>query len=196
MARAPRSNNAKTKAKINADDRSRRKAKLRNLRTFLLIAFTVTSVASPSAGLAAMASIDFEGAWCARHRPAPTTRTARTPLITFCARARAPGRPVFPAAGAPLPAMRAVPVKLTRPASPSPHTHLPSSPAPERLSARARPRAPRSAWYHPRRAGAARGAPRRLPPLQVRAAPAAPSCAAPTIQRNPRHPGAGAGVCR
>ena len=86
MARLPRSNKAETKTKISNADRSRRKAnaetktkindadrarrkarktKLGFLRTFLLIAFTATSMASPSTGLAMAASIGAFGETCA-----------------------------------------------------------------------------------------------------------------------------------
>ena len=86
MARPPRSNKTETKTKINDADRSRRKAdaetkakisdadrarrkarktKLDFLRTFLLIAFTATSLASPSTGLAMAASIGAFDETCA-----------------------------------------------------------------------------------------------------------------------------------
>ena len=86
MARLPRSNKAETKTKISNADRSRRKAnaetktkindadrarrkarktKLGFLLTFLLIAFTATSMASPSTGLAMAASIGAFGETCA-----------------------------------------------------------------------------------------------------------------------------------
>uniref|UniRef100_A0A7S0CTW5 Uncharacterized protein n=1 Tax=Micromonas pusilla TaxID=38833 RepID=A0A7S0CTW5_MICPS len=100
MARPPRSNKAETKTKINDADRSRRKAdaetkakisdadrarrkarktKLGFLRTFLLIAFTATSLASPSTGLAMAASIGAFGETCAPRTFPRRPRSARRP---------------------------------------------------------------------------------------------------------------------
>jgi len=93
MPRPPRSHDAKTKAKAKikaaetkakikaGSDLKQRKKKLAILRTFLLFALTVTSVASPSAGLVATASI---GAFDETHAP----RASASPR-----RPSSPGRP-------------------------------------------------------------------------------------------------------
>ena len=76
MARAPRSRDAGTKAKIQAgSDLKQRKTKLAILRTFLVVAFTVTSVASPEVGLAAAASC---GAFDETHASRTRTHAPRT----------------------------------------------------------------------------------------------------------------------
>jgi hypothetical protein len=82
--RSRRKANAETKAKISDADRSRRKArktKLGFLRTFLLIAFTATSVASPSTGVAMAASIGAFGETCAPRTFPRRPRSARRPSV-------------------------------------------------------------------------------------------------------------------
>jgi len=80
--RSRRKADAETKAKISDADRARRKArktKLGFLRTFLLIAFTATSVASPSTGVAMAASIGAFGETCAPRTFPRRPRSARRP---------------------------------------------------------------------------------------------------------------------